>query len=97
MIRGERPTVTKLPRSGPAPSVSDLTIGELRRSRTMLEFVCGRCGAARLFDPLDLPFGPLQPVATAHRRMRCGTCGHDGACSYSRPAWVGAAARLSPA
>ncbi len=96
-MRGGRAAATKMLRGQVVSTVSDLTIGELRRSRTMLEFVCGRCGAARLFDPLDLPFGPLQPVATAHRRMRCGTCGHDGACSYSRPAWVGTAARLSPA
>jgi DNA-directed RNA polymerase subunit RPC12/RpoP len=97
MMRSGRAATTKLLRGQVAPAVSDLTIGELRRSRTMLEYVCGRCGAARLFDPVGLPFGPLQPVATAHRRMRCGTCGHDGASSYSRPAWVGAAARLSPA
>ncbi|MBK8084939.1 MAG: hypothetical protein IPK28_14570 [Devosia sp.] len=61
-----------------------VTIGDLRRGGALLEFVCSRCGDSRLFDPATLPFGNLQAVATAHRRMHCSVCGWQGAGSFTR-------------
>ena len=60
------------------------TIGDLRLCGARLEFVCGRCGASRAFDAQTLPFGNPQPVTTAHRRMRCSTCGWQGEDSRTR-------------
>lgn len=60
------------------------TIGDLRRTGALLEFACSHCGATRLFDPNDLPFGNLQSIATAHRRMNCSICGWQGGGSFTR-------------
>jgi hypothetical protein len=62
------------------------TIGDLRRAGRMLEFVCSHCSIGRLFDPYLLPFGDLQSVAKARRRMRCSFCGCDGDGSFTRTA-----------
>jgi hypothetical protein len=62
-----------------------VTIGDLRRSGTMLEFTCCRCSGRRVFDPRDLPFGNTQSIATAHRRMRCSFCGWQGDSAFTRP------------
>lgn len=62
-----------------------VTIGDLRRSGTMLEFTCCKCSGRRVFDPSDLPFGNTQSIATAHRRMRCSFCGWQGDSAFTRP------------
>ena len=66
------------------------TIGDLRQHGARLEYTCGCCGRTRLFEPGRLPFGNLQPIATAHRRMRCSTCGWagDGTVTRARTAKV---------
>ena len=70
------------------PTTSQLrmiTVGDLRRSRTLLRFTCARCAGTRLFDPFQLPFGNLQPILTINRRMKCSVCGWDGESSACRP------------
>jgi hypothetical protein len=62
-----------------------VTIGDLRRFGTMLEFTCCRCSGRRVFDPQELPFGNTQSIATAHRRMRCSFCGWQGDSAFTRP------------
>ena len=62
-----------------------VTIGDLRRFGTMLEFTCCRCSGRRVFDPRELPFGNTQSIATAHRRMRCSFCGWQGDSAFTRP------------
>ena len=62
-----------------------VTIGDLRRFGTMLEFTCCRCAGRRVFDPRELPFGNTQSITTAHRRMRCSFCGWQGDSAFTRP------------
>ncbi len=70
----------------PARRPASRTVGDLRRAGTPLEFICNHCSVSRLFDPFTLPFGNLQNVATAHRRMRCSFCGHTGEGAFTRAA-----------
>ena len=62
-----------------------VTIGDLRRNGKLLEVGCRRCWNVRYLDPKQLPFGDLQPVPEAHRRMKCSMCGAGGEQCYSRP------------
>ena len=62
-----------------------VTIGDLRRGGQLLEVGCRRCWNVRYLDPFSLPFGHVQPVPTAHKRMKCSVCGADGSQCYSRP------------
>lgn len=62
-----------------------VTLGDVRASGLFVEYLCGSCLRARLFDPRELPFGDLQLIAALHRRMRCGFCGGQGESSMTRP------------
>jgi hypothetical protein len=72
------------PRHPSMRSDRHVSIGDLRRSGGLLEFACSHCGARRLFHPSHLPFGDLQPIVTAHRRMNCSSCGLMGDGSFTR-------------
>lgn len=66
------------------PPTRHVTIGDLRRSRMLLEVGCEACGHCVYIDPETLPFYDDQSVPLAHKRMRCNKCGRKDR-GYSRP------------